>query len=139
MFWTRAFFNTEYYTVISAWPHVHSFVHVFCIRVWLPKSCCVSAGVRGSPQSGAEGLRRWLDHRHQPPGGNPHLSAVGCATLEGNHTQKQIFRYFSTYSVQKLINSVCDSQLYTGQMSARDPVDERQLEVGERRQGSKLS
>lgn len=50
--------------------------------------CSVSAGVRGSPQSGAEGLRSWLDHCHQSAGGNPHLFAVSCATLEGKHTNK---------------------------------------------------
>lgn len=47
--------------------------------------CCVSAGVRGSPQSRAQGLRRRLDHRHQSAGGNPHLSAAGRAALEGKH------------------------------------------------------
>lgn len=50
--------------------------------------CCVSAGVRGAAQSGAEGLRSWLDHRHQSTGGNPHLFAVSCATLEGEPTHE---------------------------------------------------
>lgn len=47
--------------------------------------CCVSAGVRGPPQSRAQGLRRRLDHRHQSAGGNPHLPAAGRAALEGKH------------------------------------------------------
>lgn len=59
-----------------------------CLSMALLKCCSVSAGVRGSPQSGAKGLRSWLDHRHQSAGGNPHLSAVSCATLEGKPTHK---------------------------------------------------
>lgn len=55
--------------------------------------CCVSAGVRGSPQSRAQGLRRRLDHRHQSAGGNPHLSAAGRAALEGKHESSAARRH----------------------------------------------
>lgn len=42
-----------------------------------------AAGVRGPSQSGAQGLRGGMDHRHQPAGWDPHLPAAGCAALEG--------------------------------------------------------
>lgn len=42
-----------------------------------------AAGVRGTAQSGAQGLCGGLDHCHQFASGDPHLSPAGCATLEG--------------------------------------------------------
>ncbi len=92
--------------ISSTWPNEYSCacpcVCVCCILVWLTdwlKCCCVSAGVWGSPQSGAKGLRSRLDHCHQSAGGNPHLFAVSCATLEGKHMNTDWD--FSSYSIRR--------------------------------------
>ena len=107
--WNKMYLGCYSCTTLHHWQHMTSWVIlcvpacvcVCCIWAWLTdwlKCCCVSAGVRGSPQSGAEGLRRRLDHCHQSAGGNPHLSAVSCATLEGKHTNAD-WDFFSAYRI----------------------------------------
>lgn len=52
----------------------------FCFMISL---CLVAAGVWGAAQSGAQGLRGGLDHRHQSASGDPHLPPAGRAAVEG--------------------------------------------------------
>lgn len=98
-------------------PETHDLMSNFvcpCLCLtWFFLCVCVSAGVRGSPQSGAEGLRSRLDHCHQSAGGNPHLFAVSCATLEGKHTNARLWSYktvlcWSFHSKQEgVVTSLC--------------------------------
>lgn len=82
-----------------AWSPGHDFMSMLvcvCSTWGWQKCCCVSAGVRGAPQPRAERLRSRLDHCHQSPGGNPNLSAVSCATLEGKHMNTD--RFFNSHN-----------------------------------------
>ena len=91
-----------------------------CIWVWLMswlKCCCVSAGLRGSAQSGAEGLRSRLDHRHQSAGGNPHLFAVSCATLEGKTSHEHVL-----WTAQSLKSCPAHSVRYKDYKTACDNI-----------------